>query len=171
MARPRKGADPNAPKRPVGRPAFVPTKSQRDAVRMMRGARTPAIVIARTLGIADETLKHHFSVELRDGQEDIVARAALTVSKAALDDWRAAIAYLERFGGEDWKRTERRLHGGDPNGIPLAMNVRQMSDDELRAEVNEIRRRQGVAERARGLVSGVPNRSNGVGHGGAGGAG
>lgn len=59
--------DPSQPKRPRGRPEFVPTVTMRRTVEEMAGDNKSQDVIARALGIKDDTLRKYFPTELANG--------------------------------------------------------------------------------------------------------
>lgn len=54
-------------KRTRGRPPFKPTTAHRKTVEQMRYCGEPIAVIARAVGIDEDTLKKHFAEELADG--------------------------------------------------------------------------------------------------------
>lgn len=55
------------PEKRRGRPPFEPTATQRRNVEQMRYCGEPVAVIARAIGIDEDTLKKHFANELADG--------------------------------------------------------------------------------------------------------
>jgi hypothetical protein len=55
------------PEKSRGRPPFKPTLKQRELVEQMRYCAEPVTVIARAIGIDEDTLKKHFHDELADG--------------------------------------------------------------------------------------------------------
>lgn len=63
---PRK-PDPNQPKRSRGRPEYVPTPAARRTVEEMAADNKSQDVIARALGIKDDTLRKYFATELANG--------------------------------------------------------------------------------------------------------
>lgn len=108
---PRK-RDPNAPKRSRGRPAFAPSRAQREAVKTASGAGVAdhyiaLLILDRSSGlpISETTLKKHFRLELSQGRAD----AHLNVGKAILDQAKAgnmtaAIWYSKTQMG--WRETQ-----------------------------------------------------------------
>jgi hypothetical protein len=108
-----------------GRPLFVPTIEQRHAVTVLRSNGCSERVIARLLRINRRTLTKHFKTELTDAREILIASLGSVIVNAALNgDWRAALSWLSRFGGPEWRRTENRLHGGLEDAPPIAMKAR-----------------------------------------------
>jgi len=108
-----------------GRPDFVPNPQQQQLVQVMRATGTPIHIIAANLHISEPTLRKHFKQELATGQEQVVAALSASVIRAGLNgDWRAAIAWLARWGPPEWKAP---THGaGDfdartPLGQAMAM--------------------------------------------------
>jgi hypothetical protein len=89
--------------------AFKPTEDQRRLVQVMRANGVPVNIIAKNIvagGIDYKTLVKHFATELEDGLEQIRAELGRVVVRSGLNgDWRAAIAWLQRFGGQTWKLT------------------------------------------------------------------
>jgi hypothetical protein len=149
----------------MGRPPFEPTEDDRNSVQVYRANGVAPAVIARRIGIDVVTLRKHFAVELAEGHENIIALAGGVVVRAMMaGDWRAALEWLSRWGGDGWKKSERRLIAGDPLGPPLTLNVRSMSDEDLEAEIAEIDRREKTADEAREMAKKMPRRTNGVGH-------
>jgi hypothetical protein len=92
----------------------------------------PVKTIARLLGINLRTLNRHFRQELAHGRDRVVSALGCVVLNAGLaGDWRAAIAWLSRFGGPEWKNTETRLHAGLPGGDPIRVSTGRVTIVEL----------------------------------------
>jgi len=97
---------------------FVPRPDQRQLVQVMRATGTAMHVIAANLHIDERTLKRHFKEELATGQEQVVAALSASVIRAGLNgDWRAAIAWLARWGPPEWRGHVD--HGQDNPYSPL----------------------------------------------------
>jgi hypothetical protein len=90
------------------------------------------IAPARLVGINLRTLRKHFRTELANGKERVTSTLGAVVLNAALGgDWRAALAWLSRFGGPEWKNTETRLHAGLPGGDPIRVSTGRITVVEL----------------------------------------
>jgi hypothetical protein len=93
------------------RKAFAPTDAQRYLVKVLTTTGTPIGIIAKYVtedgGIDEKTLRKHFAAEIATGREWVIAGLGLSVIRAGLaGDWRAALAYLARFGPPGWKLTQ-----------------------------------------------------------------
>jgi hypothetical protein len=139
-----------------GRPPFQPTPEQRRQVELLVAHGNAEWIIARIVGCDRKTLRRHFRDELRDGREMLIARMGLCIVRAGLaGDWRAAAYWLARFGGPQWRLTSRVGISGALVVTTDKLDVRSMTDDELRREIAELERKQ---------VAGLPKRSNGMAH-------
>ena len=86
----------------------------------MRATGTALHVIAANLQIDVRTLRKHFKPELEIGQEQVVAALSASVIRAGLNgDWRAALAWLARWGPEQWRG--HMDHGQDYGPLGQAM--------------------------------------------------
>jgi hypothetical protein len=116
----------------AGRPPFAPTSEQRHLVELARANGVPVKTIARLLGVNLRTLTRHFRQELADGRDRVVSALGAVVLNAALaGDWRAAIAWLSRHGGPEWRKTEGHLHAGLPGGEPIRVSTGRVTIVEL----------------------------------------
>jgi hypothetical protein len=96
-----------------GRPPYVPTIEERPCVQVLAANGASEKVIARLLRINRTTLRKAFREELKEAREVlIVALGQVVVNSALNGDWRAAISWLSRFGGPEWRKTERRIISG-----------------------------------------------------------
>ncbi len=89
------------------RPKFTPTKSQRHLVRALSSVGTPFEVVARWVledrSIDVKTLRKYFADDLAYGREWVTSQLTVCVIRSGQKDWRCAIAWLQRFGGPEWK--------------------------------------------------------------------
>ena len=105
---------------PGGRPAFVPTPQQRELVELARANGVPIATIAKIVKVPLRTVNRHFRAELALGKERVAVALGAVVLRAAMGgDWRAAMAWLGRHGGPEWRNIEGRLHAGMPGGAPI----------------------------------------------------
>lgn len=122
-----------------GRPPFEPSDRDRYLVQVLAGNGVAQAVIAKLIGdgIDLKTLRKHFRRELSDGTSRIRAGLSVVVVRAGLSgDWRAALAWLARFGGPEWRQTEGRLHE-----FPDGGNLSKLSDEQLQARIDAIDRK------------------------------
>jgi hypothetical protein len=113
-----------SPKRRPGRPPWIPTDEERDKVMRLRASGVPAQVIALCLGIEEPTLRKRYGKELETGRAMVKAALGNVVVRSGLrGDWRAAIGWLARFGGEEWQKPNVHLVGGLP-GNPVKVENR-----------------------------------------------
>jgi hypothetical protein len=111
-------------KRRPGRPAWIPTDADRDRVMRLRGSAVPAKIIASIMGVDETTLRQKCRHELDNGSEMLkAALAGVVVRQGLRGDWRAAIGWLARFGGDEWKRPQVHLIGGTGTPITVAQQV------------------------------------------------
>lgn len=95
--------------RPVGRPPYVPTSSDREKVELLVASGTKHGEIALVLSISEPTLREAYAVELKTGPAKRRAEAVLLLYKAAksnnvsaIKEWNAKLleAELARLGGD-----------------------------------------------------------------------
>ena len=86
-----------------GRPAHVPDQNSRIMVQTLAAHGTPHRIIAAVLGVARDTLRRHYRVELSEGFELIKGKIQATVAVRALEgDLNAAKFWLLRWCPE-WR--------------------------------------------------------------------
>jgi malate synthase len=69
---------------------------------------------------------------------DLTSLGAIVVRAGINGDWHAALALLARHGGECWRATEKRE-------VDVTRDVRDMSSEEIEAELTSLRRRRETA--------------------------
>jgi hypothetical protein len=103
-----------------GRPPFEPTPDQRTLVQVLRANGTPVKTIAKALKIDRGTLNKHFRAELDSGKMIVKSMLGAVIIRAGMNgDWRAALAWLARFGGPEWATPEGMRRGRDDEAPPL----------------------------------------------------
>jgi len=111
--------------RDVGRPPYVPTIEERHCVQVLATNRASVKIISRLLRLSKPTVRKAFKAELADARETVIAALGAVVVNAALEgDWRAALSWLSRFGGPEWRKTETRLHSGLDGALPIEVNAK-----------------------------------------------
>jgi hypothetical protein len=114
---------PAKPKKRRGKKiGHVPTEAYRHTVQVLRANGVNQEAIARILRLDFRTLHKHYSQELKHGQENLIAALGVVIVNAGLaGNWRAALAFLSRFGGPAWKNTVRQeiygVGGEPPTGV------------------------------------------------------
>jgi hypothetical protein len=148
-----------------GRPPHEPTRERQNTVQVMHSNGIPLRIIAKTIGIDIKTLRKHYRDELRDARWQVeAAMGAALISSANKGAWGAAKYWLTVNGDRRWRVPEHHLIGGDPDAPPVRLDVDQMTEAEIAAELDAIRERRRIAAGARALAEALPKRSNGVGH-------
>ena len=61
--------------------------------------------VAKVMGISENTLRKYYSLELDTAHTEATASMAYTVFKAGLEDWRAALKWLQMRAGWVPKQT------------------------------------------------------------------
>ena len=84
-----------------GRPSFQPTAANRLKVEELIAAKMSEDDVARAFGIATETLRKHFSEELKDGRARRRAEAVHLLFTAARKGNVAAAKALERITADE----------------------------------------------------------------------
>ena len=108
-----------------GRLPHAPTEPYRHTVSVLRANGTPDTVIARLLRLGVDALRKHYGNELQEGKETVTAALGSVVVNAGLNgNISAALSWLSRFGGEEWKKVEARLHGGLAGAPPIGVEAR-----------------------------------------------
>jgi hypothetical protein len=110
----------------------------------------PLRISAKTIGIDEKTLKKHFRDEVRDAREMLTAQMGLSIVRAGLNgDWRAAAYWLALFGGPQWRKPKHIAVSGTVHVTTDRPDVSQMSDEDLRASIAELKRQQEALAEAR----------------------
>jgi len=152
-------------KRNRGQQPFQPTREQRQVVHLLHSASFPHTFIAKKIGISVPTLHKYFRTELDDAHDEVKSSMIAAIARAANNGhWGAAKYWLATQGGPEWRVTENRTIGGDPDAPPIRIAVTQMTDADIDRELAELDQREQVATETRTLAEAVPRRSNGVGH-------
>jgi hypothetical protein len=113
----------------AGRKPFIPTKKQRETVRLLTFAGLPQPLIAEQIvdpgtgkPVSDRTLRTKFKAEIGDGAEAMLAMVAKGVIQKALGNGpqsvSCAIFLLKCRGGFKWRETTAIEHSG-PNQGPI----------------------------------------------------
>jgi hypothetical protein len=156
-------SEPSMSETHAGRPPFQPTREQRSTVQVLVSNGNGERVIARVIGIDRTTLRKHFKDELRNGRDQVVAAVGATVVRSALaGNMFAAKYWLATHGGPEWRYTEGRTIAGDPDAPPIRvkMDVDQMTEAEIQAELEAIREKRRIAAEARAMAESLPRRMN-----------
>jgi hypothetical protein len=100
----------------VPRPRFTPTKAQRHLVRALASVGTSYEAICAFVRedgppLDRKTLHRYFEADLAIGREWVRAKLVTCVIRNGEKDWRCAIAWLQRFGGPEWKLTSADFEG------------------------------------------------------------
>jgi hypothetical protein len=120
-------------------------------------------VIAKTIGCDVNTLRKYFREELRDARLHVeAAMGAAIIAAANRGAWGAAKYWLTCFGGPQWRVPERHVLSGDPDTPPVRvqLDIEHMTEQEIQAELAELRRRRAAADAARAMADGLPGRMN-----------
>jgi hypothetical protein len=143
------GAKPSGPKGKgrIGNPPFVATDEQRITVKAMIAGGAQQWVIAKYLGISEDTLSRHFKVELDHGKMLVDGEIGGSIVQEALKgDADMRKFYMRTRGG--WSEKHRLALGGDPDAPPIKNEV--SPDWDLsglsREELKEMKR---LAQKAR----------------------
>jgi len=126
----------------------------------------PHRIIAKVIECDPKTLRKHYRQELNDASWEVeAAMGAAIVSAGQNGAWGAAKYWLVTHAKDpQWRTPEPHSISGNPDMPPLRIQLADMTDDDLRKELTELRDRTRAADGARTLVSQVPSRSNGVDH-------
>jgi transposase len=131
----------------VARPTKLTAQLEEKVVQAIR-AGNYAEIACRAAGIAPSTfyrwlergeretdgIHNHFTQAVRLAEAEAEVHAVALVRRAMSDDWRAALAYLERRHPARWRRhSSTELTG--PNGGPIRseqrLDLSGLSDEEL----------------------------------------
>jgi hypothetical protein len=110
-------------KRPPGRPAFVPTKEQRNTVAMLSGFGIPHEGICQLVKhegepISRETLQKYFRADLDRGVHEANTKVAGSLFKAAIDQNNVGAMIFWLKTRARWKETPQQVAFTDPDGNP-----------------------------------------------------
>ena len=148
-----------------GRPPHAVTRERQNTVQVMHANGISLRIIAKTIGCDVKTLRKWYRAELHDAHEQVeAAMGAALISAANRGAWGAAKYWLTVNGDRRWRVPEHHLIGGDPNAAPVRIDVDQMTEAEIAAELDAIRERRRIAAGARAVAENLPKRSNGMGH-------
>lgn len=145
---------PPAPKPPNKQAPSAQMHTATDATRLVVqiGAAhgTPVDILAKQLGIRVDTLRANYQEELNTGPAVIKMRLEMQVVRRALrgSDSMTRL-WLERWGGEQWKPVEKRIHSGTLNF--------NGSTDELNRAIEELERAESVGDAGRTRATLLPN--------------
>jgi len=135
----------------MSRPTKLTADTQERILKAVR-AGNYADAAARACGIAPSTyyrwlargaseehgIHREFADAVRQAEAEAEVHAVAILRRAMSEDWRAALAYLERRHPGRWRRHNTTELTGS-NGGPIqaehvpALNLRQLSNEELRA--------------------------------------
>ena len=123
-----------------GRPTLDTPERRAKILEAIRGGNYRETA-ARYAGIGTQTLGDwmakdpEFSGMVQAAEEFAEIKAVALVMKAAETDAKHAQWWLERKHPHRWGRTDRHMHSG-PNGGPVVLDVKSLSDAELEKLVN-----------------------------------
>jgi hypothetical protein len=110
----------------IGNPPFEATDEQRSEVISLVAAGAQHWIVARAIGISEDTLKRHFTVELDHGKQLVDAKVGGAIARKALDgDSDMQKFYAARRAG--WKSTTAVEQSG-PDGRPIQHEVGEIHD-------------------------------------------
>lgn len=155
-----------APEETRGRPEHAVTSRTRAQVQVMHANGIPHRIIAKVIGCTPKTLRKHYREDLQDASLQVEASMGAVIVAAARNGAWGAAKYWLMTNSKDprWRTPEPHSISGDPNAPPVRVALSDMSDEDLRREIADLRDRERTATDARALVSSVPGRPNGVEH-------
>jgi hypothetical protein len=119
-------APPKEPKekRPVGRPAFEPTREQRNTVAMLSGFGIPQEGICQLVKhdgvpISKQTLNNYFRADLDRGTHEANTKVAGALFKAAIEQNNVGAMIFWLKTRARWKETPQQVSFTDPDGNPV----------------------------------------------------
>ena len=142
----------------MGRPTKLTPVVHERVVQAIR-AGNYAEAAARAAGISPSTyyrwlergaeekrgIYRDFSDAVEQAEADAEVHAAAVIRKAMSDDWRAALAYLERRHPERWRRREKLELARDDGFEERGLDLKKLSEEELRT-LEELHRRAAEPE-------------------------
>jgi hypothetical protein len=152
--------------RGAGRPEHEPTARTRAQVQVMHAHGIPHRIIAKLVGCAPNTLRKHYREELRDAHLHVEAAMGAAIVAAARNGVWGAAKYWLLCNSDDprWRKPEPHSLAGDPDAPPIRVELADMTDDDIRREIDDIAERQRTAAETRAVASSLPRRSNGLDH-------
>lgn len=154
------------PKNKGGRPPHEPTPRTRAQVQVMHANGIPHRIIAKMIGIQRTTLVRHYREDLKDAALQVEASMGAAIVAAGRQGSWGAAKYWLLVNSKDprWKTPEPHSISGNPDQPPIRLELADMTDDDIRTELDEIRSRQRAADGTGTMASEVPPRSNGMDH-------
>lgn len=154
---------------PPGRRGQEPhqvTDQKRNTVQVLHSNGISHRIIAKSIGCDEKTLRKHYRQELNDAAEQVEAAAGAAIVKAFQNGkWGAAKYWLTTHSKDDrWRTPEAHQIAGIPGGDAIRINVTDMTDEEIQQELAEIREQRRISAGEGGMVQGVPEKPNGMGH-------
>lgn len=95
------------PKRGKGRPAYVPSKQNRDTVTIMVAGGIQQQFIAAALGIDLTTLRRHFRFEIDNGNAQVNAQVVARLFKLTETNVRAQEFWLTNRDKKNWMHAQK----------------------------------------------------------------
>ncbi|VVD29172.1 hypothetical protein [Paraburkholderia dioscoreae] len=127
----------------MARPAFEPTKSDRQLVEQLVAFGIPVeemvVFVCNKAGkpISLPTLRKHFALELKQGRLKANVKVAQSLFKKAIaGDTASTIFWLKTRAG--WKESPQALELSGKDGAPIESRTTVVSEDEVRAAVRRI---------------------------------
>jgi hypothetical protein len=159
------GPEVPAPRGP-GRPEHVPDNRTRATVQVMYANGMSRRTIAKAIGCDPRTLTKHYRAQLEDAHDQVEAAMGVAiVASARQGAWGAARYWLQTHSKDDrWRTPEPHSIAGNPNGPPIRVELENMTEAEIVAELETLRERRRMADGTRALAETLPKRSNGMGH-------
>jgi hypothetical protein len=158
--------DPSDLARGAGRPPHQPTPRTRQTVQVMHAHGISHRIIAKVIECAPGTLRKYYHEELRDAHERVEASMGAAIVAAAQNGaWGAAKYWLQSHAKDArWRTPEHHRISGDPDGPPLRVALTDMTADEIKRELDDLREREAIAADARAVAAPLSKRSNGMEH-------
>jgi predicted DNA-binding transcriptional regulator len=142
--------DPEADQRQynTGRPEWQATEWQRSVAQNLAGIGLNVEDIARVIGISENTLRKHLSEELALGRSMARAVVANSLFKRIIAGDMAAITF--------YMRTQMGWIEAKPGDTAPEKEIEELTDDDIRREIEAIAARQRASTPTRGLEAGMP---------------
>lgn len=159
---------------------FEPTDQQRATAKAMAAYGIPHVDIATVFDIDPKTLRKCFKRELEVGRIEANAKVGESLFNQAVGRYRtdengkvigvitepsvAAAIYWMKTRVHGWSEKTSTINLNHTHQGNVDLNVRNASDADLAAELEEIQRRQRAADKAGAVAAPLPNGSGGVVH-------